>query len=220
MGSTSTPNRPANYNARMSASGWGEIYVKVMTIGHGMSVISSESTTRFGNTTYVEAVTGGSFTLDLICSSYTEWERLGLWIRGYGRKVADPAGGVGPVRVECGVRNFDKVAIPSLAEFGDAVKPATYRTSIRFLGARDPVPLTSEFTSNFVLPASTDESLPYYYPAGTQLSGSGKGDDALYNYPPEVPGSGYIPITSPSNPQQAKPPTITSPSNPQQNYGE
>lgn len=175
--SVQNPTVPKNYNCVMSASGWGAIYVKVLTIGHGISIVANSSTQRFSRALYVEKRSSGSFGLVLVCSSPAEHKALGDWIMGYGRLAADPDGQVGSVRVVCPVREFDKVAIPDSVTFGDTYDQITYPVSINFVGSRDPVPYTADFVSSFSMP-SGDPDLPYYYPAGHQLSGD---VDTLYD---------------------------------------
>jgi len=185
LASVANPPRPSTYNGLLTAQGWGTLYVRIMSIGHGMSIVSSGSKSRRGRTVYITRRTSGSFGVNFLCASSQEYDIFGAWIRGYGERLARSAPTVGPVRVMCPSRNFDKVAIPKGVTFGDTSLSHIYPISIQFLGSRDPVPLTSDFTSTFVLPNHSDDpSLPYYYPGGTQLSGDEKGIDSLFDVPP------------------------------------
>lgn len=186
MADIANPPVPKDWNALMTASGWGTIYVKVQTIGHGISVVSTSSTGRKARTLYITRRTSGSFGVTFICTSYDEYKALGDWIMGYGKRLATEAPSVGPVRMICPSRNFDKVAVPKGVSFGDDAMTHTYPVSIDFIGSRDPVPLTADYVSSFSLPADSDPSLPYYYPAGEQLSGEQTGVDSMFDVPLSV----------------------------------
>lgn len=197
MADVANPTPPRFHNTMLTSDGWGTLYVKAERISHGMKVISSSSSSRFARALYVEARTSSSFSIDIVCTTEEEYAAVGAWIQGYGEKVSDPSGGSHPVRVICPSRGFDRIAVPVRVPFGANVKEVAYRMSIPFVGARDSVPDESNVTSTFVLPSSEDVSLPYYYPAGTQLSGSGKGDDTLYNYVASPTGGSML---NPSGP--------------------
>lgn len=186
--SVSNPPRPKTYNGYLTASGWGTLYVRVMTIGHGMSVISSGTAySRGGRELYLTRRTSGSFGATFLCTSFQEYRDFGTWIKEYGQRLAVDAPTVGPVRVVCPSRNFDKVAVPNGITFGDRVDAVTYPISINFMGSRDPVSMTNEFLSEYRDPEGSDDpSLPYYYPGGTQLSGTAKGVDSLFDVPPKI----------------------------------
>lgn len=182
MADIANPPRRPGTNGTFSASGWGVIHVKITSIGHGMSVVSTTSQGRRGRSLYVTRRTSGSFGLQVMCSSYESYKELGEWIQGYGRRLADGAGAtVGPVRVTCPSRNFDKIAVPSGVSFGDTVHSHTYPVSINFLGTSDPLPLTALYSSSFVLPSNAEPSLPYFYPGGTQLTGDETGVDSMFD---------------------------------------
>ena len=184
--SVANPPRPKTYNGYLTASGWGTIYVRAMKIDHGMSVITSGSAySRGGTDLYITRRTSGSFNAQFLCTSYAEYKQFGDWIREYGKRLAVDAPTVGPVRMVVPSKDFDMVAVPSGTSFGDAVDSITYPVSIAFMGARDPVPLST--LSEFRLPAgSSDPSLPYYYPGGEQLSGGQRGKDSVFDVPPKA----------------------------------
>jgi len=176
--SVQNPVVPKNHNALLTATGWGSIYVKVKAIDHGIFIVSDTSVQRFSRSLYVKKRAGGSFTLAIVCSTYAEYKALGDWIRGYGQIAADPDGAVGPVRVMVPDRKFDKIAIPQSVSFGDNYSAVTYKISIAFVGANDPVPHSADFVSSFSMPAAVGTDLPYFYPAGRPLTGT---VDALYD---------------------------------------
>jgi len=132
---------------------------------------------------YITRQTDSSFSATFVTTSYEEYRDLGLWVQGYGNAIADQTSPVGPTRLTCPVRNFDKVAIPAGVEFGVTVAAPTYSVSMRFTGARDPVPLTADFVSSVQKFSGSDASIPYFYPTGTQLSGDQKSVDSLYDVP-------------------------------------
>lgn len=175
--STQNPTVPKNHNALLSASGWGAIYVKVKSVDHGMNVVTDLSTQRYSRTIYIKTQISDSFTLAIVCSSSGEYDALGEWVRGYARAASDPDGSVGPVHVVVPSRNFDKIAVPNSMTFGDFVEAVTYKVSIGFVGASDPVPHLGDLVSSFSLPTG-DPDLPYYYPSGLALGGS---VDTLYD---------------------------------------
>jgi hypothetical protein len=187
-----THGHPQKIRAVLSVAGYGAVSLHVTALTFGMKIISTESSARFAKALYVTAVTNDSFGLRVACLTYAEYVHLSKFIEGYGRLVANPHSTIRPARVQIPSHHFDRTGIPSGASFGDAVETVAYSMNIGFVGARNLVaPTSTDVTqvsnvlgSEMALAIKHDPQVAYFYPSGSQLSGSAYGVDTLYDTTP------------------------------------
>lgn len=171
-------------NATLSIRNFGERRLVVTRIAHGMSIWNSssdESRTRHSFTP--SARSSGSFDVEAVFTSSEAREEFAEWLRGYMMNAASPWTNTHPARLIVPSRRIDRVGVPSSSEmaYGDRMGDILYPLSLGFAGTSDPQDRTSELASKFVLPESSDPSLPYLYPAGSQLRGDmGEDDEGVY----------------------------------------
>lgn len=184
-----------SFNGTLEAPGYGTQQIRVLSIGHGVSIVSTEAQAKNKHAIYMTKRTSGSFGLTLQVKR-DEVTDLADWLIGYGRLLSDPADPVGPMKVSVPSRNFSKVAIPAASEYGgaipygDRVGVLTFRMELSFIGARDPLEYTSELLSSFQKTINDPINTTFFYPAATQLSGVQTAEEVLYgpwwNKPPPV----------------------------------
>lgn len=172
-------------NCFLSAGGHGDYEVTVTTISHGISIAAgAPDQARNHRAYYFSRRTSGSFTLGLVFTSQKAYGDFGAWLQAYGSKVSAPGVKVGAMRVSIPSREFERVAVPvSGTTYGEQVGQVSYPMSLRFDGGRDSEDFSSPAISQFVAPIFNQEESAFFYPGGTQLSGAGSKEDALYGLP-------------------------------------
>jgi hypothetical protein len=168
-------------NCTLSASGYpGAVKVAIERFSHGMEIIGTSDAARSRKAFYVSAVTTSNFSITILCGSDpTRFALLTLWLKGYGDRLGNPDGGVGPMRVQIPSRQFDRLAILKTGvRFGERVGAFSRRIALGFVGAVSPGDFANPMASNFV--NSTDVEARYFYPGGQQLDASADPSDTLY----------------------------------------
>lgn len=187
------PPNPARLNAAIGAQNYGIKLAPVVSISFGIEQRSQEAHSRQKQTMYAQQVLDPSFVIGMTFTDQPEYHDMFEWFRAYGYLVTATDSIVGPMRVLVPSRNFDKIGVPTSGmTFGDDVSAVTFKLNIVFEGTSDPVTTDSgslsPYWSQFVLPGkAADQSAPYFYPGGVQLSGQYADEDSLYNLPsPDV----------------------------------
>jgi hypothetical protein len=172
-------------NCLISVANFGHLNVRAISVSHGISVVAyaGEGTARRSKSFYPSKRTSGSFELELIFAKRDTYKVVCDWLERYCRWASDPNTNASACRVVIPNRDFDKTAVlKGGITFGDDVKVVAHRVMLSFVGSRDPISLSDPIVSIYQPPADTsDPSLPYFYPAGPQLSGSQSGWDLLYD---------------------------------------
>lgn len=173
-------------NCLLSAAGYGDYEVICLTLSHGIEVIAgAPDQARDHRAFYISRRTSSRFTVGITFTTYDEYAKFGAWMQGYGKQATTPNTPVGAMRVMVPARNFDRVGVPVRGiSFGDTVGSITHPVSLQFDGARESGDFSSPIVSSFENPTTDVESGKFFYPAGTQLSGSGAAADSLYDLPP------------------------------------
>lgn len=187
-------------NCTISIPGFGAIRVKATRVTHGMSVIQYNvgGEGRNVGAFYASKRTSGSFELDLVFGTYWGYERVMLWLQSYMYWAGNPKTFATPVRVTIPSRNFDKTgALEAGVSFGDKVGEVTYKATLEFVGARDPLEMAGTYVSQYALPDNSDPSLPYFNPSGDELKGQQNGWDTAYDYLPDPATPDDSPVSLP-----------------------
>lgn len=193
----------AGENCGLAAFGYGRRKVRCVALSHGMSIVPiSEDEARFYRSFLASRRTSSGFEIGLVFKNHAEYESFGKWMMDYGRKVAEPSGGPGPMIVTIPKVGFLKIGVPSRGVvFGDEWNAITYRMVIGFTGTSDPAELANVVVSQFDRgwfnkAIRYDPNVRYFYPSGTQLSGPDRAEDSLYGGLAE----GEVQITHPNRP--------------------
>ena len=128
--------------AVFSVKGHGSKVAWLEAIDTGITIEGDESTSRHHTTFYPRHVTGSSFYLSLAFGSHQQWEQFNLWMKDYGRKLAE--GGLGPMSVTIGGRNFQRLgqlpqprgrdAVGAALVLLDLLEPHAHRAGQLLLG--------------------------------------------------------------------------------------
>lgn len=179
-------------NCFVSASGYGAYNLVAEAFAHGINIEAAGAQAKQRRALYLTDLTSGSFVVEPVFVGFEAYRSFYEWLRTYCLNVTQPDTRVGPMRVRIPSRNFDRVGIPSgTYTFGDDAGAFVYRMAVAFRGAKNPTDASA--VSRFYPPVArphpqtgTPQNLaaPYYYPGGTQLGGTEKGEDYLYNNPP------------------------------------
>ena len=160
-------------NGAIAIPGYGTKPLVVETVEHGLVIMAEESASRMRRTYYQQRTYTDSFDIAVACLSYAHYAELASWLQGYGKRLADIGGNLGPARVTVPSRQFDKVGVlTSGVTFGDSRPSVVYRMRLTFIAAGD----LQSVASNFKLPSGDTFVAPFYYPAGTQNNANGGGD--------------------------------------------
>ena len=167
-------------NATFSAFGYGSVSVPVERFSHGIDITGSSDAARTRKAFYIEAVSASHFTVTILTGSDPgRFALLTLWFKSYGDRLANPNGGVGPMRVQVPSRNFDRLAIlKSGVRFGETLDEVGRRITLSFIGARSPGDFDNPMASQFI--DTTDTEGRYFYPGGKQLTVADDPEDSLY----------------------------------------
>ena len=158
-------------NCRLSASGYGERYINVTRIMHGVKFTGTEDGGRNGRVWYPQRQTSGSFGLAVIFSDHRAYEKFVAWVVEYIQHVSNPDGVAVAMRAQVPARKFDKLGVPSDGlTFARSYDEVTHELSLSFVGVADPVSLNGKNVSKFAKPSVGYDESKYFYPSGTQLS--------------------------------------------------
>jgi hypothetical protein len=193
------------HKAAMLVPGYGTLYLHVVAVGYGITIVpGGEPTSRYGKTLYINAKTAGSFNMDLVFFDHEAFEQFSKVMLHYGENLA--RGIVGsPCRVmipsikDAKGKGFDRVGIPSKSgiPFGDAVATVVHKATLDFIGTSDPyspvgvtdvAKVSNLLGAEYLQAIKKDPMAAYYYPSGSQLSGSTYGKDTLYDSVPSESG--------------------------------
>ena len=194
-------------NCTISIANFGRARVRATRVVHGMSVVAyaGEDQSRAGKAFYPSKRTSGSFELTLVFSRDKGYRQVMEWLQRYQRWAGNPKTQANPCRVLIPSRDFDKIGVlESGVTFGDDVRDITHKVTLAFAGASDPIDFKNSVVSKYVRAKSKDPSLPYFYPAGSQLKGTASGWDMIYDIDPDEvtlgdpgvissPGGGFRP---------------------------
>lgn len=162
---------PIGANCRLDTK-TGTRNVRCTEISYGVDIVSTEDTGRTGKSFNPMYTDSNAFAILLVFTSYAEAQATMNWFKSYVDDVLNDRADVMRVRIDA--REFDRVGVPqSGMTFGQHVGQYVWTSTIQFVGARDPVTIKSTDLSQFV-PGGGDYTQygQYFYPAGTQLSGS------------------------------------------------
>jgi hypothetical protein len=166
----------------------GSFRVRARGVAYGISVIYDEGAGRNFRAFYATRRTSSAFFLSVVFSDRDTYQAFGDWLVNWGGRAADPSPNppVQPyLRVTIPAIGFDKSGVlTSGVTFGESAGDITRSMMLQFLGARDVgVDVTLVHSSFKNVDREVSAEVPYFYPAGIQLSGSQKGDDAIYEDP-------------------------------------
>lgn len=148
--------------------------LRVGTVGHGITMIASESTGRNRRAYYPHRVAPARFYIQPILVGFGERKTFADWMQVYADYVMDPglpAGTKFPdMRVLIPARKFDREGVPlSGFERGDTIGGMFWTPTVMFETTKEPQDTESWTTSRFV--AASDPDMKYFWPQGTQLGG-------------------------------------------------
>lgn len=185
----------------MLVPGYGILRLHAQAVAFGISIVANESESRHRKAMYVTAKTSGSFNLSLAFYTHHEYAEFGRIMLHYGNNltrgiVGSPCRVMIPSLLDSKTgKPFDRNGIPrSGVPFGERVGELVPKVTLSFIGTSDPyspvgvrdVGLVSNVIGREYLGAiKKDPMAAYYYPSGSQLSGSNYGVDTLYD---SVPG--------------------------------
>ena len=160
--------------AYFSVKGYGTKAAWVEAIDTGITIEGEESQSRHNTTFYPREVTGSEFYISLVFTTHSLWRQFNDWMSEYGRRLSE--GGLGPMRVTIGARNFERLGVPTQGfVYGDEVGATARRSIIKFEGTTDPTqPGGGGFTAEPTIPK--DAVTPTFYPTGIQWA-----DETLYD---------------------------------------
>ena len=111
--------------------------------------------------------------IEIIFTTQQAQERFQSWLEKYARWAADPNTDSAPVRVVIPSRNFDKLGVlEGRMTYGDQFGTVVYKTSLEFMGGRDPVDIDREginLVSLAVEGENSEHDLVRLYPAGSAI---------------------------------------------------
>lgn len=163
------------YNGKMVAIGWGSLWVKVKSIRYGMSIMSSEDSTRFSKVVYPQKVTDAGFVLGIVFTTEARRRSVADLLQGYARLAGDPDSGVGPMVVAVPKRKFVRIGIPVRGvDYDDRVGAITYSMDIQFVGTSDPLNVGT--TKNLSHVDDVTQTNSMFYPVAV-----GPLEDQLYD---------------------------------------
>lgn len=188
-------------NLLLAVSGYGSRRLKCEEIQHGISVVPGEETsTSTGRNWNPTIVSSGSFSVVVIHSTYKDFVDLNDWLKVYVDRVS--TGKVGPMRITCPARRFDKVAIPSRGiRFGREATEFFWRQTLGFTGTssaldlastEDLTKLSAAYTATYFEPGgSPGDYLSSYAIASVGDPLLPSRSESLYNAPAVNPFVGY-----------------------------
>lgn len=155
----------AEHNCWLIAEGYGTRTCYATVITHGVSIIADEHAARTHRTLHPWKRTSGSFDVTVAHSGPRDYEVFNEWLKVYIERIINPENTtVGPMRVWCPARDFDKVAIPSGGiEWNRTPRNFAPTQTLGFKGASDPVDLES----NDLTIVSAAYQSTYYEPGGS-----------------------------------------------------
>lgn len=195
-------------NAIMYADNYGGHYVVANALDYGITIIGQADEARQNRAFYVRKVIDDMFSIEVVFTKYAEYKEFSDWLLHYGLAAAGDSTAYPPMRVLVPSQEFDKFGIPQTGiTFGDDPRLNAWHMVIEFQGTRDPTSFNTNAYSTFVQASADLVHAQYYYPAGTQLTGSAKGqDDPFYDIPApaRAPWTNPKPFIGPPKPFWAK----------------
>lgn len=181
------PGAPYGFNGRLSVGGYGTYFCRIVEIGFGVKILSSEESAASRKAFYPLVTLGSSFTLYTIHNTTPERDNFNKWIRGYMEAVSSNKRISGTMRVEVPARRFVRVGVCSgTLQYGDAWNQTnSWTTSLDFVGASAPISAVGGAAvagvTYYKNPTSSDPALKHFYPSQAQVSGAETLDGALFN---------------------------------------
>lgn len=144
-----------NFNASLSAPGYGEFRLVVTTLGHGMKVIANQGESRNQRTLYPYARTSGAWYVETQHGNPEERDELSRWLLTYIKRVSSPwvDNAPRPITLTVPSRDFVKLGYPtSSIEFGDEATAFSWPMLVGFSSASDPT--SSALSASRYIPMS------------------------------------------------------------------
>lgn len=185
-------------NCTISIKNYGSYKVHCTAIDYGLTIIATQDQARARRAFYVTKWLDDGFGIDIQFSTEAAFDKFCTWLRNYGRSIIQTNSVVGVVTVSVPSRKFLKSGIP--ANSGGSSSPIPFETRVGmlapkmhldFVGTKDAFNVSEKSKySHFQNPSKRalilNPQIAYFYPAGTQLSGSQYGNDALYDDQPDL----------------------------------
>lgn len=170
------------YNALLVADGWGQMQIKVESFSHGIDIFSQEDRTRYTKTEYPNKVTLSDFSVTVVHRNHRVAAAFAKRLNDYARLASDPDANVGAMVVIIPSRDFVRFGIPTRGvTFGDKAGAITYKMTLQFTAAEDPLSILKEEDLSRVSDITETNSM--FYPADV-----GKAAEyALYRSPTSTP---------------------------------
>lgn len=184
------PRRGLNATLSYQRGGSARVYrVRVDAIVHGTQMIAEESQARLRRAYYPHRVSTQQFGIRVILIGYKERKSFSNWLAAYASYALDPdVGGINypTMSVIVPSREFSHRGIPLTGfEWGDKVGSMVFQPMVMFEAAYEPwdkaKPSVTRVENTWKAFAA-DDTVKYFYPFGTQLSGQ-DAPDGNYDKP-------------------------------------
>jgi hypothetical protein len=161
--------------------------IRAGAVGHGIQMIFTESAARTARAFYPHRTAMEQFSVVALLKDWNERTDFVNWLSGYANYAIDPniiQSAFPWMRVSIPSRDFTQWGVPlSGYEWGAHTGMMMFTPQILFEAAQSPgggpgLPQLSDIINKWSAFAS-DPSIKYFYPFGTQLSGSQPGTDLI-----------------------------------------
>ena len=183
-------------NCLFSVNGYGGVLASATRIEHGISILSSESSTRHNRVLLPRRKSLSHFKINIKHTTRSEFNQFNEWMKVYAESISSPDGSYGAMRVFCPAASFDRMCVPvSGVSFGVAFNDFVWSQTLEFSVASSPVDITDvsaeiSYGVGVTHYVGTSDEQPSSYSIATLGGLSSLGgtlEDALYNsYGPKV----------------------------------
>jgi hypothetical protein len=176
-------------NCTFSIANYGSYKVKATEVNYGMEIVAEQDVGRRRKAFYVTRMIASGFTITLKFSTEALHLNFSQWLMNYAKLLIQPGSTVGSVVVSVPSRKFLQSGIPTNAiTFESKVANVGPEVALEFVGTKDWLTVREKEAYSKFLPFSKlalafNPQIQYFYPAGTQLSGTAYGNDYLYDAP-------------------------------------
>lgn len=182
----------SGFNGTISARGHGTRRLRVMGLEFGLNIIAtSDNQARTRRAFYPLITTGSSFTMTVGFVSWEEREGFNRWMSNFMDDVSSGTARYGTQTVVVPSRDFQRVAVPeSEIEYGEGVGDMLYLSSVKFIGASDPLntdlTMKQMGTAYYTKPRGSSEA-QFFHPLGTQVAGAESLGETIFDTTPFGP---------------------------------